>query len=354
MTALVWFGILICISQSAMFSGLNLAFFSVSRLRLEVEKSQGNAAAAKVLKLRENANFLLTTILLGNVGINVLLTLLSNQVLAGVGAFLFSTVFITLLGEIIPQSYFARHALRTASMLIPVLRLYQLLLFPFVKPIALLLDKWLGREGVLFYKEHELMEMIGLHMKDSESDIDEVEGRGALNFLCLDDMAFFEEGETVDPRSILLLPVADNLPVFPEFSSNPDDPFLNLIQRSGKKWVIITDNNDKAHLALDADNFLREVLFSRQPLNPLHFCHNPIVISDPKTPFEEVISQLKVVPQRTGDDVIDQDLILLWGQTKKVITGADILGRLLRGIASVGHPHSCDNATKRKRQVGTM
>ncbi len=47
---------------------------------------------------------------------------------------------------------------------------------------------------------------------------------------------------------------------------------------------------------------------------------------------EEVLLRLKVVPQRTGDDVIDEDLILLWGKSKKIITGADILGRLLRGI----------------------
>ena len=32
------------------------------------------------------------------------------------------------------------------------------------------------------------------------------------------------------------------------------------------------------------------------------------------------------------DDVIDEDIILLWGEEKKVITGSDILGRLLRGI----------------------
>ena len=34
---LTWAGILFCLSQSAMFSGLNLAFFTMSRLRLEVE-----------------------------------------------------------------------------------------------------------------------------------------------------------------------------------------------------------------------------------------------------------------------------------------------------------------------------
>ncbi|MFT7469325.1 MAG: metal transporter CNNM, partial [Candidatus Pseudothioglobus sp.] len=33
---LVWIGIIFCISQSAMFSGLNLAFFSLSRLQLEM------------------------------------------------------------------------------------------------------------------------------------------------------------------------------------------------------------------------------------------------------------------------------------------------------------------------------
>ena len=87
MELLVWLGILFCISQSAMFSGLNLAFFSISRLRLEVEASKENRDAIKVLELRKDSNFVLTTILWGNVGINVLLTLLSNSILAGVTAF---------------------------------------------------------------------------------------------------------------------------------------------------------------------------------------------------------------------------------------------------------------------------
>jgi hypothetical protein len=30
---------------------------------------------------------------------------------------------------------------------------------------------------------------------------------------------------------------------------------------------------------------------------------------------------------------IDNDLILVWGQQKRIITGSDILGRLLRGIS---------------------
>ena len=76
---IIWLAIALCISQSAIFSGLNIALFSLSRLQLEVESTKGNKAAKTVLALRNDSNFLLTTILWGNVGINVLLTLLSGS-----------------------------------------------------------------------------------------------------------------------------------------------------------------------------------------------------------------------------------------------------------------------------------
>lgn len=349
MDILVWVGIVFCISQSAMFSGLNLAFFSISTLRLNVEKRKGNLAAIKVLRLRNDTNFLLTTILWGNVSINVLLTLLSNQVLAGIGAFLFSTVFITMLGEIVPQAYFSRHALRLAGYLSPVLKLYQILLYPVAKPAALLLDKWLGREGIQFYKERDFREMIHLHIDDETSEINALEGTGALNFLKLDDLAVTEEGENLDPRSIISLPSDEDYLVFPSFTGSPDDRFLRRIQESSKKWVIFTDESDQPYYALDADNFLREVFFTGSALNPLHFCHRPIVLRDAKTLLEEAIQRLRVTPERTEDDVIDQDIILIWGDEKKVITGADILGRLLRGIVSFSQARQDEEIPGRAR-----
>jgi metal transporter CNNM len=335
MSVMIWIGIAVCLSQSAMFSGLNLAFFSISRLRLEVENRQGNKAAATVLALRSDSNFLLTTILWGNVGINVLLTLLSNQVLFGVGAFMFSTVFITLFGEIMPQAYFSRNALRLAGLLSPVLKIYQIILYPVAKPAAILLDKWLGIDDVQLYKEKQFKEMIALHVSNETSDIDAVEGTGALNFLKLDDLAVAEEGENLDPESIIMLPSQNDELVFPEYACNMNDAFLKKIQLSKKKWVILIDEQEVPHFALDADQFLREVIFTNTPLDPHHFCHRPIIVDDPKTPLDLVISRLKVYPERTEDDVIDEDIILLWGSQKKVITGADILGRLLRGIAKL-------------------
>lgn len=84
MDTIVWLGIALCASQSALFSGLNLAVFGISRLRLETEAATGGVEARKLLALRQDSNFLLTTVLWGNVGTNVLLALLSNSVMAGV------------------------------------------------------------------------------------------------------------------------------------------------------------------------------------------------------------------------------------------------------------------------------
>ncbi len=77
-TLIIWLGIILCLSQSAMLSGLNLAFFSVSKLKLELEAEKGNKNAHKVMTLRKDANFLLVTILWANVAVNVLLALLSG------------------------------------------------------------------------------------------------------------------------------------------------------------------------------------------------------------------------------------------------------------------------------------
>ena len=54
-TAGIWLGIAACIAQSALFAGLNLAVFSLSLLRLQIEADGGNKDAARVLQLRKDA-----------------------------------------------------------------------------------------------------------------------------------------------------------------------------------------------------------------------------------------------------------------------------------------------------------
>ena len=332
MPVLTWIGIGVCIIHSGIFSGLNLALFGVTRLRLEVEVASGNKNAQKALSLRKNSNFLLTTILWGNVAYNTLLAILANSVLTGVLAFVFSTFFITFIGEIIPQAYFSRHALKMASLLAPVIRFYQIILFPVARTTAALLDWWLGKEGIQSFREHQLREVIKKHIEADEADVDRLEGLGALNFLALDDLPVFREGERIDPSSVISLPIRNNFPVFPPITHSPGDPFLKKVQKSNKKWVVITDEDDWPRLVLDADGFLRSAFFRTGKCNPARYSHRPIVVTDENTPIGEVMQRFRIKPKTPDDDVIDRDLILVWSQHRMIITGADILGRLLRGI----------------------
>ena len=333
---LIWLGILLCITQAGIFSGLNLAFFSISRMRLMVEAERGSKPASRVLKLREDANFLLTSILWGNVAVNVLLTLLSNSVMAGASAFIFSTLLITFLGEIIPQAYFSRRALPIAAFFSPMIRFYQLLLYPLSKPTAVLLDAWLGREGITYLRERDLTAMIRAHIQAEEAEVAAVEGQGAINFLAIDDIFVANEGEPVDERSIIALPEKQGLPVIPHVERSPEDPFLQQLDASGHSWVILTNPDGKPLLVLDADHCLRDAVFDLQkPFNPYHYCHQPVLVTDPQETLGDLIWQLKknAGQQQSADEAIAQDVILLWGrEQKRIITGADLLGRLLKGI----------------------
>ncbi len=318
--------------HSAMFSGLNLAYFSLSRLRLEAEAGAGNSAATKILELRRDANLLLTTILWGNVGINVLLTLLSNSVMVGVVAFVFSTFLITFAGEILPQAYFSRNAMRMASLLSPVMRFYQKVLYPVAGPSAWMLDKLIGEEQILYMRERQLKGVIEKHIESDGAEIDFIEGRGALNFLDIDDVPISDEGEQVDPVSILQLPVKVDLPLIPEVNS-PGDPFVREVNASARKWVILADDSNAPQLVLDADAYLRAVMSDASSVDPYSHCHRPIIVDDPESPLGHIILRLKSGAAEESDAAIDKDIVLLWtDDVKKVITGADLLGRLLRGI----------------------
>ncbi len=331
---MTWAGIAFCITQSAIFSGLNLAFFSLSRLQLEVEAKE-NMRAKKVLAIRKDSNFLLTTILWGNVGINVLLTLLSNSVMVGVIAFVFSTFVITIFGEILPQAYFSRHALKMAWLFSPIIRVYQFILYPVAKPSAGLLDAWLGKEGITYLREEDLKAVIQKHIESKDAEVETLEGIGALNFLDIDDLGVLDEGEILDAKSIISLPAKVDFPLIPDFSPDPNDPFLKKIDASGHTWVILTDEKSNQPLyVMDADGFLRAVMFSKRSADPYLYCHRPILIKDSTTSLGEAIHELKESESsdEDHDGVIENDVILIWGDEKRIITGADILGRLLKGV----------------------
>ena len=88
-----------------------------------------------------------------------------------------------------------------------MLRFYQFLLFPLAKPCALFPDSWLGKEGITYIRERDLRKVIQKHIDAEDGEVEAIEGIGSLNFLQIDDIPVSQEGETIDPDSVIALPV---------------------------------------------------------------------------------------------------------------------------------------------------
>ena len=109
------------------------------------------------------------------------------------------------------------------------------------------------------------------------------------------------------------------------------------VNRSGHKWVLLTDEQDQPLLMLDADGFIRSTITEDANKDPYFYCHRPLIIENPQCSLGEAMKNLKLAHdlEPHSDEVLHTDVILVWSDTeKRVITGADILGRLLKGIGS--------------------
>ena len=85
-------------------------------------------------------------------------------------------------------------------------------------------------------------------------------------------------------------------------------------------------------LVLNSNDFLRAVLFGQERINIRHFCHRPVIVTNTHVMLGNVLSRLMATGNRGSEDVIEYDLVLVWAEQRRVITGSDILGRLLRGV----------------------
>ncbi len=170
---------------SGLFSGLNLGLLSLNKGELERKIKIGNELAKKVYSVRKKGNLLLSTLLLGNVLVNSVLAIFLNSFAVGVVAVIVSTGLIFIFGELIPQAFISRYALKIGAKTIWFVKFFIILLYPISWPISKLLDNFLGEEIPTIWSRRELEEIIKYHENSSNSTIDADEERiilGTLNF----------------------------------------------------------------------------------------------------------------------------------------------------------------------------
>lgn len=173
---LIFIGLLLCLS--GLFSGLNLGLMALDKTELKIIERCGSSSEKKYAKvispLRKRGNFLLCTLLLGNVLVNNSLTILLDNVSNGLVAIIAATAFIVVFGEIVPQAICSRHGLAVGAHTRFITYFFMVLTFPLSFPISLLLDKILGEEIGQVYNREKLQELIRVTKDFSALDEDEV------------------------------------------------------------------------------------------------------------------------------------------------------------------------------------
>lgn len=186
--------IVCCIIMSAYFSATETAFSSLNRVRMKSLAEKGNKRAALVLRLSENYDSLLSTILIGNNIVNitstsvatVLFVRLLGEERGSSLSTLVMTIVVLIFGEVSPKSLAKEVPENFALFSAPILRVLVIILSPanFLfgqwKKLLSLIFKFSRENGIT---EEELLIMVEEAKQDG--GIDEQEGtliRSAIEF----------------------------------------------------------------------------------------------------------------------------------------------------------------------------
>ncbi|OQR74606.1 metal transporter CNNM4-like [Tropilaelaps mercedesae] len=161
---------ILLLGTSGLFSGLTLGLLTLNMSELQVISTCGTQEeknyATKIIPLRRRGNYLLCSLILGNVFINNVFTVyIESQLPDGIGLTL-ATVGIVIFGEILPQALCSRYGLAIGAGTSMLTRIIMLLTSPISYPASLVLDRALGKELPSMFDRAKLAEYLRLVRTD--------------------------------------------------------------------------------------------------------------------------------------------------------------------------------------------
>ena len=240
---------------SACCSGVEAAFLAVNSLRiLELaSKQKPKSSANQLLKLRKHLGRTLTVITITNNGFNIIGSLLLGVyggliIKSSLGLTLFSIAFyvlVVLLGEVLPKAIGTRFSLQIAILAVPILRMLNILMRPFLILIEKLFPV-ITAENEISTDEEEIRQMAKIGSQKGLIEADEA----AMIFKVfqLNDL---KAKDLMTPR--VSAPCLDG-------SSNLDEISKLIMSDSSPWWVILGDKVDKIQGIVKREKMLAELI----------------------------------------------------------------------------------------------
>ncbi|WP_120500827.1 HlyC/CorC family transporter [Roseovarius sp. EL26] len=230
---------------SAFFSGSETALTAASRGKLRARADKGERRANRALKITEDSERLIGSVLLGNNLVNILATSLATALFtralgeSGVAiATLVMTMLVLIFAEVLPKTYAITNAEAAAERTAPIISVVILVFSPIVTAVRWLVRGVLGLFGVKIDPDSHILavreEIAGaLHLGHSEGIVEKEDRDRILGALDLVDRAVEEImlhrshiemiDASADPQDILDQCLRSNHTRLPVFQDDPDN-----------------------------------------------------------------------------------------------------------------------------------
>ena len=316
-----WFLLLfILLMLSAFFSATETSYTTSNKIRLKSMADGGNAAAKRVLKLTENYDKFISTVLVGNNIVNIgsasIAAILFSRFFPEETAAAISTVVMTLIilvfAETLPKSIAKVHAEKIAMVLSRGVDIFAILFSPVVFILMILIRLTGTKKGAESpsVTEDELKYII--ESIEEEGILEESESNLVQSALDFDETTV---QEIMTPRSNI---VAVNI------NDTPDVVLQKILKEGYTRMPVYNDNIDSILGVINAKDVLTRVasgkrIALRSLVKPVAFAYLTMNIS----PLLNELRQNKTHLAIVVDD---------YGSTKGIVTMEDILEELVGEI----------------------
>ncbi|XP_059373420.1 metal transporter CNNM2-like isoform X1 [Carassius carassius] len=337
----IFIAMLLCLS--GMFSGLNLGLMALDPMELRIIQNCGTEKeknyAKRIEPVRSQGNYLLCSLLLGNVLVNTTLTILLDDIAgSGLIAVVVSTIGIVIFGEIVPQAICSRHGLAVGANTILLTKFFMILTFPASYPVSKLLDHVLGQEIGTVYNREKLLEM--LRVTDPYNDLVKeelniIQGALELRTKTVEDV--------MTPLQDCFMIGADTILDFNTMSEIMESGYTRIPVYAGERCHIVDLLLVKDLAFVDPDDCTPLKTITKFYSHPLHFVFNDTKLDAMLEEFKKGKSHLAIV-QRVNNEGEGDPFYEVLG----IVTLEDVIEEIIKSEILDETDLYTDNKTKKR------
>ncbi|XP_051507199.1 metal transporter CNNM2a isoform X1 [Myxocyprinus asiaticus] len=337
----IFIAMLLCLS--GMFSGLNLGLMALDPMELRIVQNCGTEKeknyAKKIEPVRSQGNYLLCSLLLGNVLVNTTLTILLDDIAgSGLIAVVVSTIGIVIFGEIVPQAICSRHGLAVGANTIFLTKFFMILTFPASFPVSKLLDHVLGQEIGTVYNREKLLEM--LRVTDPYNDLVKeelniIQGALELRTKTVEDV--------MTPLRDCFMIAGDAILDFNTMSEIMESGYTRIPVYEGERCHIVDLLFVKDLAFVDPDDCTPLKTITKFYSHPLHFVFNDTKLDAMLEEFKKGKSHLAIVQRVNNEGEGDP-----FYEVQGIVTLEDVIEEIIKSEILDETDLYTDNKTKKR------